>query len=268
VPDVLKNTRNYEVLIQPYPIKGFDLVTMDPNEPPSTYYKYFMCLVTERNIAPPSSQSPTHTSTPDWLGRILNLVLNAEPWFTPAAIDISLLTLIDNNFVSKSYNVYNLNLGGGVGFAAEVGFSIDDGHGSYTEANFQAAIDRIHAIAQRALQQGKQYQTSAFSLRFVKDSMAHLSMMQGRNTAMIEMDMLTGTLGGPEIMYRYETSMYSLGGRPHWGLEFDSLTGNNSLLQKMYPKLNRWLSVYRQFNALGTFNNSFTQRMGFTVNLE
>jgi hypothetical protein len=195
-------------------------------------------------------------------------VLNAEPWFTPEAIDISLITLVDTNFVAKSYEIYNLALGGGVGFAAEVGFALDDGHGAYVEDNFQAAINRIHMIAQRALDQGKQYQTSAFSLRFVKDSIAHLSMMQGRNTAMIEMDMLTGTYGGAEIMYRYETNMYSLGGRPHWGLEFDSLTGNNALLQKMYPKLNRWLAVYRQFNALGTFNNSFTQRMGFTVNLD
>lgn len=89
-------------------------------------------------------------------------------------------------------------------------------------------------------------------------------MMQGRNTAMIEMDMLTGTYAGEEIMYRYETSMYPLGGRPHWGLEFDLLSGNNRLLERLYPKLSRWMSVYSQFNTLGTFNNSFTQRMGST----
>jgi len=111
--------------------------------------------------------------------------------------------------------------------------------------------------------QGMQYQTSPFSLRFVNASRAQVSMMQGRRTAMIEMDMLTGTYAGPEIMYRYENFSYELGGRPHWGLEFDSLTGNNGLLSKLYPKLDQWLAVYKQFNALGTFDNQFTQRMGF-----
>src|SRR4029453_11323194 len=96
------------------------------------------------------------------------------------------------------------------GFAAEVGFSLQDEAGNYTSQHFKAAIDRIHRIGQRALQQGDQYQTSPFSLRFVKESSAHLSMMNGRNTAMIEMDMVTGTYAGPEVMYRYETSMYAL----------------------------------------------------------
>jgi hypothetical protein len=129
---------------------------------------------------------------------------------------------------------------------------------------FYSAICSMQ-IGQRARQQGEQYQTSPFALRFVKASGANLSMMNGRNTAMIEMDMLTGTYAGPEVMYRYETRMYSLGGRPHWGLDFDCITGNNDLLRKMYTKLDNWLGVYRQFNALGTFNSSFTDRVGFTA---
>lgn len=264
VPDILLNTRNYEVLIQPYPMDWFKVVDMDPNAHPSTYYKHFSCIVTERNIAPQPANPQSHTTMADWLGTLLNLVLNAEPVFTPEALNISLLTLQDN-IVGDSYDIYNLGLGGGIGFAAEVGFPLEDSYGNYTDANFKAAIDKIHMIAQVSRVQGVQYQTSPFSLRFVKQSRAHLSMMQGRNTAMIEMDMLTGTYAGEEIMYRYETAMYPLGGRPHWGLEFDFLSGNNGMLGKLYPKLGRWMSVYSQFNTLGTFNNSFTQRMGFTV---
>jgi hypothetical protein len=44
VPDKLQQIRNYEVLIQPYPLdplKGFSVVPMDPNESPSKYYPYF-----------------------------------------------------------------------------------------------------------------------------------------------------------------------------------------------------------------------------------
>jgi D-arabinono-1,4-lactone oxidase/FAD binding domain len=263
VPDILLNTRNYEVLIQPYPLNWFKVVEMDPAADPASYYKYFSCIVTERNIAPRPEKLQDHTAMADWLGTLLNLLLNEEPGFTPEALNISLLTLPDN-ITGNSYDIYNLGLGGGIGFAAEIGFALEDSYGAYTNANFKAAIDKIHRIAQVSREQGSQYQTSPFSLRFVKQSRAHLSMMQGRNTAMIEMDMLTGTYAGEEIMYRYETSMYPLGGRPHWGLEFDFLSGNNGLLDRLYPKLSRWMSVYSQFNTLGTFNNAFTQRMGFT----
>ena len=263
LPDVLRRARNYEVLIQPYPMNWFEVVEMDPDADPSTYYKYFSCIVTERNIAPRPENPQDHRDIADWLGTLLDLLLNGEPGFTPEAINLALLTL-PGDITGNSYDIYDIGLGGGVGFAAEIGFALEDSHGAYTHESFKAAIDKIHEIAQVSRVRGCQYQTSPFSLRFVKQSRAHLSMMQGRNTAMIEMDMLAGSYAGEEIMYRYETSMYPLGGRPHWGLEFDFLSGNNGLLQRLYPKLGRWMSVYSQLNALGTFNNSFTQRMGFT----
>jgi hypothetical protein len=266
VPDILRNTRNFEVLIQPYPMECLSVIDMDPTRPIADYNPYFTCLVTQRVIAPPPAAQPKpRTPTPDWLGTLLDLVLHVEPQLTPQAIDVSLLTLIDDAYVNKSYDIYNLALGGGVGFAAEIGFSLQDGAGNYSAEHFRAAIDKIHKTAQRARLQGSQYQTSAFSLRFVHASNALVSMMQGSNTAMIEMDMLTGTYAGKEIMYRYETESYALGGRPHWGLEFDVLTSNNGLLQQMYPQLSRWLGIYEQFNACATFSNSFTQRMGFGV---
>jgi D-arabinono-1,4-lactone oxidase/FAD binding domain len=266
LPDVLLNTRNYEVLIQPYPISGFSLVTMDPKLPASNYDQYFSCLVTQRNIAPqPATPPKPRPVTADWLGRLLDIALHVEPSFTPAAIDISLLTLINSGYVNRSYDIYNLALAGDVGFAAEIGFSLQDANGNYTPQHFRDAVDQIHRIAQRARLQGEQYQTSAFSLRFVDASQASLSMMQGQPTAMIEMDMLTGTYAGDEIMFRYQTAMHALGGRPHWGLEFDTLNGSDGELATRYPQLAAWLAVYAQFNQLGTFNNRFTERMGFST---
>jgi D-arabinono-1,4-lactone oxidase/FAD binding domain len=266
LPDVLLNTRNYEVLIQPYPLRECTVVTMDPSVPIAQYDPCFKCLVTRRTIAPKPAVTPTpRKPVPDWLGKLLDIALHAEPGLTPMTLEVSLWTLVDTDYVERSYEVYNLALGGDVGFAAEIGFSLEDSAGNYTPAHFRAAIDTIHRIAQQARVQGTQYQTSPFSLRFVNSSRAQLSMMQGRRTAMIEMDMLTGTYAGNEIMYRYETASYALGGRPHWGLEFDLMSGNNELLSKLYPQLGRWLAVYKQFNALGTFDNRFTQRMGFSV---
>lgn len=273
LPTALVGTRNLEVLVHPYPMKGLEVVEMDPTKPAETYYPYFKCLVTERHIVPEGTVSPD-TKPRDFLVQLMSLfklsfevtvtLLNTFPKLTPAIINTALSGLTDQNYVQIYWKIYDLGLNGDAGFATEIGFALEDGHGGYTNQNFKAAVDKIHRIAQNARINGEQYQTSPFSLRFVKSSNAHLSMMQGINTCMIEMDMITGTYGGPEIMMRYQNNMYDIGGRPHWGLEFDNLSGANNMIGNMYPKLNTWMAVYNQFNSKGTFNNRFTDRVGFT----
>jgi hypothetical protein len=273
LPTALQQTRNLEVLVHPYPMKGLQVVEMDTKQPAETYYPYFKCLVTERHIVPEGTVSPD-TKPRDFLVQLMSLfklsfeltvtLLNTFPKLTPAIINTALSGLVDKDYVQVYWKIYDLGLNGNAGFATEIGFALEDGKGGYTNKNFKAAVDKIHRIAQNARVNGEQYQTSPFSLRFVKSSNAHLSMMQGINTCMIEMDMITGTYGGPEIMMRYQNNMYDLGGRPHWGLEFDNLSGANNMIGNMYPNLNKWMAVYNQFNSKGTFNNGFTDRVGFT----
>jgi len=274
IPTALSSTRNYEVLVHPYPMKDGKVLAMDPAQPPSTYYPYFKCLVTERNIAPPPDNPAQRSGGRNFITQLLGMfnitfevlvdMLNFWPELIPYAIDLSLNGLVDKDYINKSFEIYDLGLNANAGFATEIGFALQNSSGSYVRDHFQAAVDRIHNVAQRARVLGQQYQTSPFSLRFVKSSRASLAMMQGINTCMIEMDMVTGTYGGPEVMMRYQDSMYELGGRPHWGLEFDHLTGSHDLIGQMYPNLSSWIAVYGQFNELGTFNNSFTDRVGFS----
>ena len=273
LPTLLEQTRNLEVLIHPYPMKGLEVVEMDLSKPAEIYYPYFKCLVTERHIVPEGTVSPD-TKPRDFLVQLMSLfklsfevtvtLLNTFPKLTPAIINTALAGLEDQDYVQIYWKIYDLGLNADAGFATEIGFALEDAQGGYTNQHFKAAIDKIHRIAQNARINGEQYQTSPFSIRFVKSSNANLSMMQGINTCMIEMDMITGTYGGPEIMMRYQNNMYDLGGRPHWGLEFDNLSGANNMIGDMYPKLNTWMAVYNQFNSLGTFNNGFTDRVGFT----
>ncbi len=89
-------------------------------------------------------------------------------------------------------------------------------------------------------------------------------MMNRGITAMIELDMVTGSEGGVETITRLQEALYSKSGIPHWGLEFDNLSGNHNLLQKMYPNLEKWIKVYQQLNSKGTFNNKTTSRLGFS----
>jgi len=272
LPTALTDTRNLEVLVHPYPMKGLEIMDIDPTKPAETYYPYFKCLVTQRNIVPEGTVSPD-TKPRDFLVQLMSLfklsfeltvtLLNNYPKLTPAIINTALSGLEDKDYVQIYWKIYDLGLNGDAGFATEIGFALEDESG-YTNQNFKAAVDKIHRIAQNARVNGEQYQTSPFSLRFVKSSNAHLSMMQGTNTCMIEMDMITGTYAGPEIMMRYQNNMYDLGGRPHWGLEFDNLSGANNMIGNMYPNLDKWMAVYDQFNSEGTFNNRFTDRVGFT----
>ncbi len=274
IPDKLKDVRNLEVLVHPYPMDGLKVLEMNPNTAPETYYPYFKCLITERQIvADPGGilERKGHRNFFTQLAGMFKLsfeiivgIMNHIPEIIPIIVNTALKGLVDTNYINKYWHIYGLGLNQDAGFATEIGFSLEKEDGSYTQEHFQAAVDKIHAIAQNARVNGLQYQSSPFSLRFVKASDAHLSMMHGVNTCMIEMDMTTGTYGGPEIMMRYQNGMYALGGRPHWGLEFDHLTGSNDLLQQLYPNLENWMNVYNQFNSEGTFNNKSTDRLGFT----
>lgn len=273
LPSALQDIRNLEVLVHPYPMKGLEVMEMDPAQPAEIYYPYFKCLVTERHIVPIGTHVPDEKPR-NFLVQLMSkfklsfeltvTLLNTFPRLTPVIIDSALAGLVDTDYANIYHRIYDLGLNKDAGFAAEIGFSLRNASGGYTHEHFKAAVDKIHRIAQNARINGEQYQTSPFSLRFVKSSDAHLSMMQGVDTCMIEMDMITGTYGGPEIMMRYQNNMYDVGGRPHWGLEFDNLSGSNDMIAAMYPKLGNWMEVYHQFNRMGTFNNRFTDRVGFT----
>jgi len=104
--------------------------------------------------------------------------------------------------------------------------------------------------------------SSGFQVRFVKESPCFMSMMNKRNTVIIEFDMLVGTIGGKEIVKRLESEMFDLKGRPHWGLDLDWLNGSIGM-QNLYPDFPKWLKFCNNFNSKGTFDNSFTNRMGF-----
>jgi hypothetical protein len=58
--------------------------------------------------------------------------------------------------------------------------------------------------------------------------------------------------------------MYQFGGRPHFGLNFGCL--NYFLLKDLYgDALDKWLEVFQEFNSKGTFNNVFTDELGFSL---
>jgi len=63
-----------------------------------------------------------------------------------------------------------------------------------------------------------------------------------------------------ELFQHIQRMFTSMGGRPHWGLNFN-FEFSKTYLQSIYPKFNKWLSAYHKFNSTGVFENALTRKM-------
>jgi hypothetical protein len=244
---VLREGDHYELLVNPYPTNGDHT-----------------CLITRRGIVPEPDDSPIEWPRRNFLVELvasipgsnsaLLTVLDGFPALTPRILDEAMKALA-HDYVDRSYRVFNIGTANEVpGYGSEIGFTLD---------RYLDAVERIFAIAEQRQRLGRAYLTSPFSLRFVQEARAYMSMMEGADTCMIEFPMLDRTVGGRELLQEIETEMYAFGGRPHWGL-LNFLSGANGLIEAMYPKLPRWLELFDRLNPNGTFDNAFTERCGFT----
>ncbi|HEU4386710.1 MAG TPA: D-arabinono-1,4-lactone oxidase [Blastocatellia bacterium] len=245
---VLHENRHFEVLINPYEVNG-----------------QRTCLITRRDFASPPTEPlvfrPHRQMFADLLATLpgtreaLLFLFDEFPHLTPKIIDSAVRQLKDANYVNVSYEIFNIGGANQINaYSAEIAFPL---------TTYIAAVDRMLEIADQTRRLGNLYHTSPFALRFVKASDSYMSMQFGRDTCMVEIPMITGTIGGKEILQRYETAMYAFGGRPHWG-QINYLTGSHGLIEAMYPKLGAWLSVFKELNANGMFNSVFTERCGFS----
>jgi hypothetical protein len=190
---------------------------------------------------------------------VVNLIQGLWPSISPSMIDRALKALADRDYTNVSYRVFNIGTANDLpAYSAEIGVPVDD-----RRLHLQA-VEEIFEIAARHRKLGNAYHSSPISLRFVRASDALMSMMNGRDTMMIELIMLTHTEGGFELLADYEEALYSLGGRPHWG-QVNSLTGSDGLISSMYPRFDAWLEVHRRLNSSGVFDSPFSKRVGISA---
>ena len=165
--------------------------------------------------------------------------------------------LIKKEYDEVSYNVLNIGAANLLpAFSAEISVPMDGRHIEAVEAIISVAVERRGV--------GDVYQSSPISFRFVKASNAYMSMMQGRDTMMIELIQLSRADGGYELNAAYEKALSRLGGRPHWG-QVNTLTASEGLLERMYPRYPDWRQVHDQLNASGVFDSPFTERVGISA---
>jgi hypothetical protein len=190
---------------------------------------------------------------------LLNLAADLFPARTPWMLDMAVKGLADREYTHKSYRVFNIGRANDIpAYSSEIGVPVDD-RGLHVEA-----IDRICEVADRHRRLGSVYQTSPISLRFVRASPAHMAMMSGRDTMMIELIMMTRTEGGYELLAAYEDALYELEGRPHWG-QVNTLSGGHDRVASLYPDYGRWLAVHGRLNESGVFDSPFGKRVGISA---
>lgn len=248
--EVLRRNRHYEFLFSPYRVKHS-----------------YPCLVTTRNITENPSHKPLDKRTRNWAvelasafpltPKVLNLVVDVKPNWSPRMLDSAMQALVKKEYDEVSYKVLNIGTANLLpAFSSEIGVPMDGRHIEAAEA--------IIAVAAERRKLGDVYQSSPISFRFVKASNAYMSMMNGRDTMMIELIQLTRCDGGYELNAAYERALGKLDGRPHWG-QVNTLNAAQGLLETMYPRYRDWLDVHRQLNSSGVFDSPFTERVGISA---
>lgn len=252
-PESLRARKDhYEVLFTPYPDERGEIE----------------CLVTTRTPVDPSEYRRDHRRSRSLLMELvarfpltpwlINLLVGLRPKISPFLITRAMKALVNDDYVNISYRVFNIGAANYLpAYSCEIGVPVDE------RGLHLAAVEEIVAVAERRRHLGDVYHSSPISLRFVKGTDAHLSMMQGRDTMMIELIMATHTVGGMELLGAHEAALYALGGRPHWG-QVNTLTGSHGLVASMYPKYQAWQEIHAELNASGVFDSPFSKRVGIS----
>lgn len=249
----LRSFRHYEVLVNPYRRRDGD----------------YTCLVTERWVAPPDAEViPVPQSQIDATNVLflpttqegLIRLMNAEPRAIPEILQFSLESLRTgaDGRVDDSYRIFNLGKINGAHVISGEYFIPLAGDA------FLDAAERLLAVIASNRARGV-FQTSPFSMRFVQNSDACLSMVHGNGPyCAIETPVFAEARGALEALLSYEEVLYGVHARPHWG-QVHEFTGSRGWLDRAYPDACSWRAVSHQLNDRGVFDNAFTDRVGLSV---
>lgn len=182
---------------------------------------------------------------------------NWFPKLIPMAINETVAALADADGVGTSHEVMDLGIVHDVkAQALELSFDV---------RKFVSSVDNLLAIFAQAAEDEDWYVSGPISLRFVEHSAAYLAPQEGRDTCMVELNVLMGINNGESLLraVKEKICVKGSGVRVHWGLDLDTVSASE--MHDMFPKFDRWLSVYRQMNSSGIFDNAFTKRLNISM---
>lgn len=254
LPAPLADWDHFELVVSPYK-------SDDDNKHP--------CIWIERARV---GNTPKRGARQDFWGRILedvgilftgvlDNILNLFPRLAPSSINTAMesLTTDDAPYIDSSYVVFKV-------LDSELELKAHAIELHFEAKNLVATVDKLMTTFQTIADQKNLYVAGPVGIRFVAASDALLAPQTGRLTATAEMSNIVGIKKGVELLQEVKSAMSSADRsiRVHWGLDLDTITAQDA--RDWYgDNLDRWLSVYREANANGMFNNKFTDRMGITV---
>ena len=245
--DILKENRHVDIYMSPYGNNlGIVSIRNEVDQP-----KYRSKDAMKRTFAEVLSGLP-------FTRFFANIAFKLSPNRAEKMLERALKALADGNYTDRSYKVLNLGKANNIkSMSTEIAVPMKDNL-------YLKAADKVIEMAKQRGAIGKQYLTSPMSLRFVKASKAYLSPQYDRDTCMIEVIGIKGSKGFFEVVQAIENEMYNFEARMHWG-QTNFLNGDKVLLNKMYPQLQKWLTVFQDLNGQGknTFHGPFTKRLGF-----
>ncbi|HEX4010458.1 MAG TPA: D-arabinono-1,4-lactone oxidase [Solirubrobacteraceae bacterium] len=221
------------------------------------------CIVTTRQPPGTDRGSGHRPIIPELLGDlpwitalIMRLAGAIVPSLIPVLLDTSLSAITSKGYTNVSYRVFNIGSANNVrAYSAEM--AVPTANDVHIEA-----MDRVLEVAEEYRRRGAIYHTSPISMRFVAPSRASVSMMEGRETMMIELIQLVDTDGGMEILAAHEEALADLGVRPHWG---QINTVSAAELVGRYPRRGEWDGARRALDPDGLFAGPFSKRVGITA---
>jgi len=247
--------RHFEILINPY---------LD-NQKRQRLENARKCLVTTRDYSESCEIPRNAHKVRNYLssfvsgiaisGRLSHWVFNKNNASIPRLTDNSLRRLVDHaedggGYHAPSYKVLDQGLGElkFYGYAIEIGFELD---------RVFEAVDLIIAVCEEA-KAYEHYLAAPFSLRFVKQCSAHLSMMNKADMCMIEVVSVKGVTGTISLLMRLERELLKIGGVPHWGLSL--LPWTSETVEHAFPHFQKWKKNQATYGG-EAFVNAFVQNI-------
>jgi L-gulono-1,4-lactone dehydrogenase len=191
---------------------------------------------------------------PDLLSWGINLIIKIAPGSTPGLVDNAMDTTIDDAYVDRSFNVFNV--GDGTNEIPALSGTI---YVPIASDDYLTALDLIRTTAAEFAKSRNRYETGPASMRFVKGTKAMLGC--DVDVCSFEFIFTGNTTYALEMVEAYEAALRARLGaekvKAHWG----QLVGEGTKRGEGYKEYCRWREVRDELDPKGVFLNEWQERI-------
>jgi FAD/FMN-containing dehydrogenase len=211
----------------------------------------------------------TALSNEQKLAKIVQGILAHTPDQRPALVahygNILQAQWSTGTFQGSSYSVMDIGYGKDIPLS-QPGHSIELHFEAMDENERLGFVDFVDAVIEAVNAATQTFFAGYVSLRFTGSTRAYLGMQQWYQTCTVEISILQGVQGLPELLTELFRMGFDLGGLPHWGQQLDlgGVQGHGSL----YRQYAQWRQVYAKMSnnfTARTFENELSSRWNLTT---